>query len=300
MLTKISIYTLVLSLSLALMPLTGFTQLPTSNIYHFNMVKVGKSYKIKSPKFITGFNKEGYNNQPSYFDDKEIYFSTNYYDSENTEIAKFDFFEKSLTRITYTPEKEYSPTLVPEKESFSVIRVENDENNTQTLSLYPLDGIGYAKRYMNSTNNIGYHTWLDASTLALFLVEEPHHNLAIADARSERRKIVIDKVGRCLKMAEPNKLLFVHKQAADQWYIKSYNTETNQSTVIVETLANAEDFEILNDGSILMAKKSKLFVFNKKNNSSWVELADFKDLGIKNIKRIASRKNSLVVVDESI
>ena len=47
-----------------------------------------------------------------------------------------------------------------------------------------------------------------------------------------------------------------------------------------------------------MGKDSKLFVYNKKVSPEWREVAHFKDLGISNIKRIASRKNSLVVVDE--
>jgi len=280
-----------------LFPFIGFGQLPNTNIYHFNLTKVANTYKVKSPHILTAFNESGYNNQPSYFDDKVIYFATNYYDKERTEIAKFDLFEKTLTRITYTDEKEYSPTKVPGKDAFSVIRVEADDK-TQTLSLYPLDGIGYAKRYMNNTPNIGYHTWLDKEIVGLFLVEAPHHNLAIANAISERRKIILDNIGRCLKVDKKSNLLFVHK-LSDKWLIKSYNTLTNKSTVVKETLPDAEDFELLNDGTILMGSKSKLYTYNPKRSTDWVEVIDLSDLGITNIKRIASRRNSLLVVNEN-
>lgn len=269
--------------------------MPKSNIYHFTLSKVSNTYRVKSPQFLTAFNKGGYNNQPSYFDDKVIYFTTDYYDTEQTEIAKFDLFNKSLTRITYTEEKEYSPTPMIGKESFSVVRVE-DDNKTQTLSTYPIDGIGYSKRYMNNTANIGYHVWLDDENVALFLVEAPDHNLAIAHAASERRKIILDKVGRCLKVDKNGHLLFVHKQTEEEWFLKSYNRETNKSITLAQTIAGSEDFELLNDGSILMGSKSKLLIL-KPDTKEWSLLVDMKDFGINNITRIASQKNSLVLVD---
>lgn len=283
---------------IVLCPLFCVGQVAQSNIYHFTMTKVSNQYRLKSPQFLTQFNEDGYNNQPSYFDDKEIYFATDYYDKEQTEIAKFDLFDNTLTRITYTPEKEYSPSLIKGKEAFSVIRVESD-NTTQTLSVYPLDGIGYAKRYMNNTNNIGYHSWLDGETVALFLVEAPHHNLAIANAISERRKIVLDKVGRCLDSDKSGNLIFVHKMSDDEWYLKSYNVLTSKSTTIIKTLQGAEDFEVLNDGSYLMGSKSELYRYVPGATGGWQLISDLSDYGISNITRIASRKNSLIIVEDN-
>lgn len=281
---------------LVLFPIVLSAQLPTSNIYHFTVSRVAKDIRLKSPQFLTAFNKEGYNNQPKYFGDKVIYFSTDYYDSEQTEIAKFDLFDKTLTRITYTPEKEYSPTPVENKDAFSVVRVESDDK-TQTLSIYPIDGIGYAKRYLNNTSNIGYHTWLDETTVGIFLVEAPHHNLAVADAISERRKIILDKVGRCLKRDKAGNLLFVHKQGENDWYLKSYNALTSKSTIITQTLEGAEDFELLNDGTFLMGHNSKLYRFTPGSDKGWELVSDLAQYGISKISRIESYKNSLVIVE---
>ena len=280
-----------------LLPVIGLAQLPTTNIYHLKLTKVGKSYRVKSPQFMTAFNKNGYNNQPAFFDDKVVYFTTDYYDSVQTEIAKFDLFDKSLTRITYTEEKEYSPTPVPGRDAFSVVRVELDDK-VQTLSLYPLDGIGYAKRYMNNTKNIGYHCWLDESTLGLFLVESPHHNLAVADAQSERRKIILDNVGRCLKSDRDGNLLFVHKQSDNEWIIKSYNLESNKSKTIIQLPNGVEDYEVLNDGTFLIGQGSTLSTFNPKSDTEWVKVIDLGEAGITNIKRVAARRNSLILVNE--
>ena len=274
-------------------------QLPSTNIYKFTMTKSSGKYSLKDPQILTEFNMDGYNNQPYFFNDNEIYFTTNYYGGEQTEVAKFDLFDRILTRITYTLESEYSPTPMPGKESFSCVRVESD-GRTQTLSIYPLDGIGIAKRYMNNTSNIGYHNWINEETLALFLVEAPDHNLAIADALSERRKIVLDKIGRTLKVKN-GQLFFIHKQYEDVWYIKSYDYETNKSKLVATALPGVEDFEVLNDGSLLSAQGSKLFHHkaNGVDNNDWVLVKDMEAYNIKNITRIAARKNKLVFVNQS-
>ncbi len=281
-----------------IMSLSGLAQdLPATNLYLFNMTKGGGKINIKSPKFLTSFNDGGYNNQPYFLDENQILFVTNYYSADQTEIAKFDLFEETLTRVTYTDEKEYSPAKIPNSEEISCVRVEAD-GKTQTLSAYPDNGIGYAKRFLNNTSNVGYYNWLDDETVALFLVEAPHHNLAIANAKSERRKIVIDKIGRSLKKNNKGNLLFVHKQTDDEWYIKEYDSKTNRNQTIIQTIKGKEDFELLNDNSILMGSGAVLYRYNPKSrNKSWEKIVDLSNYGVKNISRICATKNKLVIVD---
>lgn len=277
--------------------MTGNAQLPSTNIYHFSMVKSGDKLSISDPQLLTNFNTKGYNNQPYFFQDDVVFFTTNYYDEAQTEIAKFDLFDKVLTRITYTPESEYSPTPVPEKESFSCVRVEAD-GVTQSLSVYPLDGIGYPKRYMNNTRNIGYHAWIDRATLGLFLVEEPAHQLAIADAVSERRKIILDRIGRTLKVSKDNQLYYIHKISDLEWVIKTYDTSTSKSKIIVNAIPGVEDFELLSDGSLLSGSGPKLYRYDPKKDKAWQPIIDMKNYGVTNIKRLAARKGRLVIVNE--
>ncbi len=277
--------------------INGNAQLPVTNIYQFSMVKTGDKMSISKPQMLTEFNSTGYNNQPCFFKDDVVYFTTNYYDKGQTEIAKFDLFDKILTRITYTPESEYSPTAVPEKESFSCVRVEAD-GTTQSLSVYPLDGIGYPKRYMNNTRNIGYHAWIDAKTLGLFLVKEPSQQLAIADAISERRKIILDRIGRTLKVSNDNQLYFIHKISDLEWVIKTYDKETSQSKSIVNSIPGVEDFELLADGIILAGSGSKLYKFDPKKDKAWQPIIDMEPYGINNIKRLTARKGRLIIVSE--
>ena len=271
-------------------------QLPSSNIYAFKIKRVGGNYKLSQPKFLTDFNPNGYNNQPHFVSDTEIYISTDYYGNEQTEIASLELFEKKLTRMTYTSESEYSPALIPGKDEYSCVRVESD-GKTQSLSSYPKSAFSIAKRYLNNVSNVGYYSWMGEDSLALFLVSEPRHNLAIADIVSERKKVVLDNIGRTLKSPQSGLLYFIHKIDDDSWFIKEYNTRTNKVRLVCKTPGKTEDFDILSDGSIIMALESKLMVFNEKDDKEWKEIANLSLLNLNNIQRIAVRKGTLVLVN---
>lgn len=294
MLTKILLF-----ISLLVLSTTSTTaQLPNSNIYMLTMTKGGGKITIKDPVFLTNFNSNGYNNQPSFISDDVVLFTTNYYSADQTEIAQFELFDETLTRITYTDESEYSPQKMSDKNEFSCVRVESDKV-TQSLSVYPIDGIGYAKRLLHNTNNVGYYTWINRDRVAMFLVEEPNHNLAIADIDSEKRKIIIDKIGRTLHMTPTGELLFVHKQTDTEWFIKSYNFLSNQSRTITKTLSGIEDFELLNDGTLLMGDGSVLHQYDPKSvEKVWTPIMDLSEYNIKNISRLVSYKNRLLIVDQ--
>lgn len=270
-------------------------QLPTTNLYQFTFTRASGAYSLRSPRFLTHFNQEGYNNQPYFFGDDILYFTTDYYGNDQTDIASMDLFSNTLTRISYTKESEYSPAPVPGKQSFSCVRVEED-GVTQTLTLYPLDGFNFGNRILQNTDNLGYYAWLAADRLALFLLEKNNTSLAISEPTNEKRKIVLESIGRCLKTDRDGILYFVHKSTDNDWSIKSYDYVTNRLKLLVPCLEGIEDFELLNDGSILSAQESKLFVYDPDTSDSWTLVEDLEKYGISCISRIAVRKNKIVLV----
>ncbi|HFC00936.1 MAG TPA: hypothetical protein ENJ53_09055, partial [Phaeodactylibacter sp.] len=51
-------------------------QLPNCNIYLFQMEQKSDSlFLFKKPQLLTAFNSKGYNNQPAFLSNNEIYFS---------------------------------------------------------------------------------------------------------------------------------------------------------------------------------------------------------------------------------
>src|SRR5262245_65048568 len=109
-------------------------------------------------------NVPSYDNQPSFTPDSRAFLFTSNRQGGQTDIYRYDLASKTTTRITSTPESEYSPTVMPGGNRFSVIRVEKD--STQRLWSFTLSGTD-PQVILPALKPVGYHAWLDADHLAL-------------------------------------------------------------------------------------------------------------------------------------
>ncbi|MFT6337204.1 MAG: hypothetical protein ACJATI_003966 [Halioglobus sp.] len=260
------------------------------------MLNNGEKIYMKDPVYISGFNPNGYNNQPSFINPRELYVTTDMYDKNFTDIVKLDLQNEEYYRVTATDSiAEYSPTPQAIRSYFSTVRVEKD-GKTQSLWLYPKNHQSYGKRVLKDIGNVGYHCWLSEEEVALFLVDDPMQ-LAIGNIKEDVTQIVLENIGRCFRQNSDGDLLFIHKISPEKSYIKSYNAETNDFTSIAETLAGSEDFELLNDGTFIMGSGSQLYKLNPEIDNSWLEVIDLAEFEIMNITRLAASRNRLVLVN---
>ena len=147
---------------LSLLFLGGFTTLaaqdvPKTKVYSFKLVEKGESYHFTNPRYLTGFNAEGYNNQPNFINDNTLYLTVQFPDDSQTDIYSLDLNRNQITRVTKTIEGEYSPTPVPSSRSFSAVRVEADGANTQRLWQFPIDRKDNGQPIFEDITGIGYH-----------------------------------------------------------------------------------------------------------------------------------------------
>ena len=257
---------------------------PSSDIYiisfktHDGEMKFGQPVKINATV--------GYNNQPSFLPDGRSVLYTSIRDKQ-TDIFRYDIRDGVTTQITSTPESEYSPTLMPDGKFISVVRVEAD--GTQRLWKFPLAG-GTPSLILEKTKPVGYHLWIDAHTLALFILggTGKPNTLQIVDTRTEKSETVVENPGRILRrVPNQNKFSFVHKISDKEWSIKAYDLRTHTSASLMATLPGAEDYAWMPSGALLMAKDSKLFMVIPLTGKNWSEVADFSQAGLKGITRIA-------------
>lgn len=75
---------------------------------------------------------------------------------------------------------------------------------------------------------------------------------------------------------------------------------TYQPELVTAMLEGVEDFTLLKDGTILIAKGSKIYKFNRKKDISWKEIANLSSLGLRNISRMSVNfaGNKLALVNE--
>ena len=145
-----------------IIPISLFAQdpLPITNVFLFNYRQINDSSMVfYRPQMLTGFNQSGYNNQPAFFSNDEIYLSAQSSESSQTDIYKLNPVSKKKYRVTNTSTPEYSPTPMPDGKHFSVIRVESD--GRQRLWKLPLDRSSAGYPLLPDLTDIGYHFWLN-------------------------------------------------------------------------------------------------------------------------------------------
>lgn len=277
-----------------------------SNVYVLDILQVNEGlndkFEFSNPRYVTDFNAQGYNNQPRFFSDSELYITCQSPYEEQTDIYLLDFKTKKKYQVTETLEAEYSPTLMPDGFNFSAVRTEG--GGVQRLWQFPVDRLSDGRPVLKYTENVGYHHWINSRRLALFLVDEPNY-LAIANVATDEIKRYVSNIGRCFYTNPTNgKLAFVHKVSNRTWYIKEmdvYST-SGQSDIVTTTLPNGEDFVITRNGTYLMGRGSKLYKYHpvKDGDKGWREVLDMRTYGIRNIRRLALSEDGrkLAMVNE--
>lgn len=270
---------------------TAFAQLPQSNIYLFNMRQVSDSlFEFSEPKYLTEFNANGYNNQPSFFTNDELYISAQMPSMQQPELYLLNLKDKTKLRVTETQEGEFSPIRMPDFYNFSAIRQEYINRDTVIrLWQFPLDRLTNGKPVFKYLQGIGYYCWINSKEVAVFVIDNPSY-LALANVDTDDLIPLASDVGRCIKKLPNGNLSFIQRNEAGLWQIMElslYRRGNYQPQPIITALPGTEDFAVLPDGTYLMGKGSKLYKFNRFRDEDWIEIADMRYYNITNISRLA-------------
>lgn len=272
-------------------------QLPPSDLYLCKINLTQKNIVSGIPVFLNEFNTDGYNNQP-FFRDYNIVFITSVKDDDKTEIYQLDLEKKEFFRFTATEKiSEFSPQINPDAKTLNVVRIEED-GKTQTLWSYPLDRSDFGYNVIPFLTNVGYYTWISQEKVALFLVDTVP-SLAVADVKTGKVFKIMENIGRSLK-EKNGSLYFTQKKENNQHAVKKYDLVEQTIQHVFDLPEMVEDFDILGDGQFLFGKGSQLFMYNPEKPSGTYEVSDLSAYGIKNIKRIATARDRLILVDQKL
>jgi hypothetical protein len=278
-----------------------FAQLPNTQAYLFRFQQLNDTlFHFFEPEYLSGFNPEGYNNQPCFISKDKLLLTVMIPDSfPQTDIYSLDLDRNRLTRLTATLESEYSPQPIPESDYFSVVRVDHDNTSVQRFWKYPLDGNDYGTEIWDGLTTIGYYYWLGPVRFLAFLVDSPPV-LDVFFLEDGRRKRLAEQIGRSFARLPDGNLAFVSKEEVD-WKICQLDTYffKVKPEVLISTLEGSEDFVCLQDGTLLMGQESRLYKYRPGWDLGWIEIADFAQYGIKAITRLAvNGEGVLVLIDK--
>ncbi|MFQ5704694.1 MAG: TolB family protein [Gemmatimonadales bacterium] len=253
---------------------------PGTDIYLVKTNHNGKLISFGTPFNIT--DRDGYDNQPSFTPDGAAVLYTSNRGGQ-TDIYRYDIAARSSSQVTRTdPESEYSPTVTPGGDAFSVIEVEAD--STQRLWRFALDGTRM-NVVLADVKPVGYHAWGDNHTLALFVLGRPS-TLQLADTQTGQTRIVAYNIGRSLhNIPGRHAISFTHR--IPEFWIKELDLDTQAVRPLVPLLEGNEFYAWTPSGIAIMGHGSKLFSWDPASGNGWKEVADFGPAGLRGISRLA-------------
>jgi WD40 repeat protein len=268
----------------AQVPAPASAQPPAGNpeIYLAPLTRRGDSVVVGAAENIT--RRAGYDNQPSFLPDASGLLYTVIGTDGQADIWRYDIRSRRATRVTATPESEYSPTVMPGGQRFSVVRVERD--STQRLWSFAMDGRD-PRLVIGSLAPVGYHAWLSPTRLLAYVLGTPS-TLHVVDADGGNDEVRARDVGRALqRIPGQGWYSFTQRDSAKGMWIVSQPLEGGPVAPLVRAPEDNEYHAWTPDGALLSATAGDIVRWNARtgDEGEWLPIATIP--GVKNISRLA-------------
>ena len=223
---------------------------PATDIY-LAPLRLQPSGPAMGPARVASENPGGYDNQPVFGPDGRAMLFTSRRDGRQTDIYFLELQTRQIRQFTHTPESEYSPTLMPDDAGVSVIRVEAD--GTQRVWRMG-EGGGNAEVVAKDVKPVGYHAWIDATQMAVFVLGQPS-TLQIVDLGTGRATVVARDIGRALLRRPTGTISFAQRDGA-RWVVREYVPGSREVRDVVPALEGSaeRDMAWAPDGTLFMTR----------------------------------------------
>jgi hypothetical protein len=222
---------------------------PDTDIFIADLHTSGGTGAGGAPRNLTA--RPGYDNQPAFLPDGTALLYVARDDSTGTtDVWRVDLATGSHARVTATPEAEYSPTPLADGSGFSAIRVEAPHaegeafTESQRLFKYGYDG-GPVGALLAGVRRVGYHAWIDASRVALFIVGNDEskvpHSLVLADITNATITPLGRDIGRSLGRSPEGRVTFVDQTRPSHWTVATIAPGDTAATPLVPVPAGPAD-----------------------------------------------------------
>ncbi|MEH6771514.1 nuclear transport factor 2 family protein [Maribacter arcticus] len=263
--------------------LNVFTQ-QSSEVYLAELKQKNDSLRIDS--IINISNNEGYDNQPSFFDNDKILFSSTR--NKQTDIVLYTIKDGTSKWITNTPKgSEYSPLKIPEKDAISAIRL--DDDGLQRLYEYDLK-TGKSSVLLNDLK-VGYHVWYSNDIIVSTVLIENRMDLVVSNLKDKTNYTVQKNVGRALHKIPNSNLISYISKAGDSTIVNSINPLSLEIKAIIPLIDTSEDVCWTKNGNLITAYDKFIISFNPSRDKEWNPLFEFKEKEVLGITRLAISPN---------
>jgi hypothetical protein len=252
----------------------------STDIYVAPLHQAGRNVTVGAPVNVT--HRPGYDNQPSFTPDGASLLYTAIGDDGQADSWMIRLAGATAPRrLTNTAIGVYSPTVMPDGRSFSVIRVEPD--STQRLWKFPLGG-GEPALVLERVRPVGYHAWVDARTVVVYVLGNPS-TLRVADVVTGDATPVASSVGRALvKVPHHAAVNFVQIVRDSGQFLAEYDVARRSVRRLGRMPQGADYVAWTPAGALITAAGSRIYRWN---DGAWTVVADLASAGVRNISRLA-------------
>ncbi|MDX2174498.1 MAG: hypothetical protein SFY56_15450 [Bacteroidota bacterium] len=272
----------------------GFSQLPNTDIWLFNLKIKDKKTIIEKGKNIT--NREGYDNQPSFSEDGEKIYFVSIKADKQADIFYYHLGNKKTIQLTKTQESEYSPTLATNKSSVTSVVVQKDSSQIIQSIVFDKKEQLLKTTQISNLDSIGYFTFLNSDTIIYYKLTQPHSLRYYSISKNEDKWLGNNPI-RGFKAINRHTLIYGLKDSSKvTFYTYDFVLHKSEKYTVYNSLN--EDIIWNAPWGLVKSEGSKLLNFNPEKKE-WNILFDLTTYGIKKITRFNfDKKNKyLVVVD---
>jgi len=259
---------------------------PGTDIYLLQLKGGLASLKSAKPSPIS--TAPGYDNQPNFSPDgNRILFAANR-DNKQTDVFMFNRENGRVAQMTQTAENENSPTYVPAGAgpagSFTVVQSEFDKTGARPASpiqrLWRFNPDGKSPQLiLADINPVGYHAWMDAGQLVLFVLGQQGKpaTLQIANVNTGKAEVVTDNIGRSLHRIPGTRLAsFVQREASGEFWIKQIDVNTKKIDPLVKAAEGSSDrdYAWMPDGKVIVMSSGTKVMSWTRGAAGWTEVFD--------------------------
>ena len=259
-----------------------------TEVYTAQLKLTENGYRIE--QLANRSQNSGYDNQPSFWsEDAILYASTR---SEQTDVVMYHLdTEKQAWRCATAQGSEYSPLRIPGSETFSAIRL--DTTGLQRLYRYSPTS---EYTLVHPDLKIGYHLWIDATTLLCTVLVDNRMDLYVLNTKSGKTTRLQTQVGRSLhKIPSSTLVSYIHWEN-EKAVIKTLDFSTQTHTPVFILPQGVQDHAWLPNGHLIYGQGHALY--SAAPSTEAVLFHQFEAGQIKNISRLAisTRGNHLALV----
>ena len=264
---------------------------PATDVFYAPL-SVGADGRMAVGRAVNATARAGYDNQPAFTRDGRAILFTSIREDAQADIYRYDLGTRTITPVTATPESEYSATPLADGTAFSAVQVEAD--STQRLWRIALASGPSPSVLLPAVKPVGYHAWVDDSTLAMFVLGDPA-TLQVAGVRSAGATTYARDIGRGLQPVPGVRgFVFVQRDGEDMYLeeIRFIGGGAGSGTFaqrrLARTLKGQDFFAIAPSGELLAASGTALYRWSRdcRTNDGWEKVAELGP-GVRNVTRLA-------------